>query len=84
MRRPPRVAAIGGFMEYFEPIMGPDSRRDRTAHLDHTIAGLGADAELHNLGLLVDAGDEARLTEAVRRLAPAWSKACSAVRGASR
>lgn len=70
MRRPPRVAAIGGFMEYFEPIMGPDSRRDRTAHLDHTIASVAADAELHNLGLLVDAADEARLTETVRRLAP--------------
>ena len=57
-------------MEYFEPIMGPDSRRDRTAHLDRTIASVAADAELHNLGLLVDVGDEARLTEAVRRLAP--------------
>lgn len=66
----PRVAAIGGFMQYFEPIMGPDSRRERTAHLDHTVAPLAADAELHNLGLLVDASDEARLIEAVRRVAP--------------
>ncbi|ODT81710.1 MAG: hypothetical protein ABS76_11190 [Pelagibacterium sp. SCN 64-44] len=66
----PRIAAIGGFMEYFEPIMGPDSRRDRNAHLDHTIERLGTVAELHNLGLLVDAADEARLTEAVSRLSP--------------
>ncbi|NGP18851.1 hypothetical protein [Devosia aurantiaca] len=68
--RSPRIAAIGGFMQYFEPIMGPDSRRDRTAHLDHTIAGLNAEAEIHNLGLLVDETDEARLVEAVRQLAP--------------
>lgn len=66
----PRIAAIGGFMEYFEPIMGPDSQRDRSAHLDRTIAHLGIEAEIHNLGLLVDEGDEARLVEAVRKLAP--------------
>jgi len=68
--RRPRIAAVGGFMQYFEPIMGPDSRRDRSAHLDHTIAGLDAEADIHNLGLLVDDADEARLVAAVRQLAP--------------
>jgi len=69
MKRP-RVAAVGGYMAYFETVMGPDARRQRTAHLDQVTAPLSAFADVSNLGLLVNPADAARLVELVGRDRP--------------
>lgn len=66
----PKVAAIGGFMAYFEAVMGENARQDRTAHLRHVIEPLARVADICDLGLFADPEDTARLVAEVKRIAP--------------
>lgn len=58
---PARVAAIGGFMAYFETIMEPGFRDDRRGHMASAVASLAERHTVADLGLLADPADVARI-----------------------
>lgn len=66
----PVVAAVGGYMAYFEAVMGPGARAGRAAHLRAVTGPLAGEVDLRDHGLLVDAGDAARIVAGLRATPP--------------
>lgn len=60
-----RVAALGGFMAYFETIMEPGFRDDRRGHLAAVAGPLERRHDVRALGLLADPDDAGRLERAL-------------------